>query len=235
MDWDPTASQYITQSKLPVIYFHANNDPAASVNNSKNGLAAINALNPVIPAKGVFYADGGHDVTSRAFDVDRFPWTGNELPATLYEYALPLTKKIHRPSCRSHLGLSCLWQLLIISTLTRTRSLWSEACLAMRLQISRKWSCIEAPAGVSIWSVNGCGYINCEKVILPAEGVYKFRLTVADAAGLTATKDITVIYSTSGTPQEPEPPLPPVKVIIGRFFYGGWELIIYNDGSTEKK
>lgn len=35
--------------------------------------------------------------------------------------------------------------------------------------------------------------------------------------------------------QPPLPPEPPVKVIVGRFFFGGWELIIYSDGSTDKR
>jgi predicted peptidase len=36
-------------------------------------------------------------------------------------------------------------------------------------------------------------------------------------------------------PNPPDPPVPPLNVIVGRFFYGGWELIIYADGSTDKR
>lgn len=36
-------------------------------------------------------------------------------------------------------------------------------------------------------------------------------------------------------PDIEQPPVPPVKTIVGKFFYVDWELIIYNDGSTEKK
>ena len=227
--------KYIVQSKLPVIYFHANNDPSASVNNSKNGMAAINALNPEIPAKGVFYTDGGHDITNRVFDADKFPWTGNEIPNNLYEYALSLTNET--PATVPVLPGAVVPVALADDITTTTAVITLNGSKSRNYIDSKsKWSCVGVPAGVNIWNVNACNWIACPNITLPAEGVYKFRLTVADAAGQTATKDITVTYSKSGTPPtDSDPPLPPAKVIVGRFFYGGWELVIYSDGSTDKK
>lgn len=227
--------KYIVQSKLPVIYFHANDDKSASPSYSKNGLAAINALNPEIPAKGVFYTDGGHDITNRVYDADRFPWTGNEIPNNLYEYALNLTND--EPKAVPVLP-GAVVPVAIAEDVTTTSNLVDLIGSKSRNAIpdKSKWACVGVPAGVNIWNVNACGYINCYKVNLPVEGKYTFRLTVADAAGQTATKDISVTYSKSGTPPvDPDPPVPPVKVIVSRFYYGGWELVIYADGSTDLK
>jgi hypothetical protein len=222
--------KYITQSRLPVLYFHANNDPAASVNNSKNGMAAINALNPEIPAKGIFYADGGHDITNRVFDTDKFPWTGNEIPNNLYEYVLSLTNEA--PAVVPVLPGAVVPVAIADDITTATGSIAlignkSRNCVASK----SKWECISAPSGVNRWNINACSYIDCgigQVTPLPAEGKYVFRLTVADATGQTATKDITVTYSKTGT--TPTDPPPPAKTIVAKL-----EIILYSDGTTETK
>ncbi|MGN6418286.1 MAG: hypothetical protein ACTHMC_12390, partial [Pseudobacter sp.] len=229
--------KYIVQSKLPVVYFHANDDPSASVNYSKNGLAAINVLNPEIPAKGVFYTTGGHDITNRVYDADKFPWTGNEIPNNLYEYALSLTNET--PAAVPVLPGPVVPVAVASDFSTTTGKIALIGSQSRNYVASKsKWECVGAPTGVNRWNINACSYIDCglgQVTQLPAEGKYIFRLTVADAAGQTATKDITVTYSTGSTSTEPDPPVPPAKVIVGRFFYGGWELVIYSDGSTDKK
>lgn len=220
--------KYIVQSNLPVIYFHANNDPSASISHSKNGMAAINTLSPAIPAKGVFYADGGHDITNRVFSVSQFPWTGNEIPDNVYQYALTLTND--SPAAVPTTAGPVL-PVAIADDITTTTSTIQLIGSKSRNAVAdkSKWSCVSVPSGVSIWNVNACSYINCANVQLPAEGVYKFRLTVTDAAGQSAYKDISVTYSKSGTPTEP-PPTTPTKTVIAKL-----EIIIYSDGTTETK
>lgn len=222
--------KYITQSRLPVIYFHANNDPSSSISNSKNGMVAINALSPEIPAKGVFYADGGHDITNRVLSTTLYPWTGNEIPNNVYEYVLPLTKD--SPANVPALPGAVVPVAIAEDITTTTGKIALIGSKSRNYVASKsKWECISAPAGVNRWNINACSYIDCglgQVTPLPAEGKYTFRLTVADAAGLTATKDIAVTYSASGT--TPTDPPPPTKTVVAKL-----EITLYSDGTTETK
>jgi hypothetical protein len=219
--------KYIVQSKLPMMFFHSKNDPAASVSNTISAVAAINNLSPVIPAKSILYESNLHDVTNIVFDPENYPWVGNEIPDTVWDYLLSVTKDTPMVV---PVAPGPVIPVAIAEDFTTTEPSIILIGSKSRNYTRGFWSVVSVPEGVNKYSVNLCGFVDCDKTSitpLPREGKYVFRLTVMDAKGQTSTKDITVTYSKGTT--EPEP----VKKIVKSINLIGYWLTFSDDTKAQ--
>lgn len=227
LNWISNAKN-IADAGTPFLFFHAQDDNTVSVNNTNNATAAINYFNPPIPAKKVIYATGQHWIWGKVFSPDNKPWTGNESPATVYDWLLmnetgsPVAVPEQVPSTGLVIDAGS-----DITTSTAAIKLDGSKSSGYK---SAKWTPASVPAGVNIWSVNGCGWIWCN-VTLPAPGTYVFKLILTDEKGATVEKPVTVFYNSSSPPPDPEPVRTLHSII---YFPDGTWLKVYTDKTTEK-
>lgn len=223
--------KYIALSSLPMLFFHSKNDPSASVSNTNTAVSTINAQTISVAAKSVLYEGDAHDIVNRVFNTEIYPWVGNEIPNTLWEYVLNLTKDnpVPVPSKEGPILPIAIAEDIITRDGTyvlignKSRNFIAGKC---------KWECISAPPSVNRWNINACGYIDCGKgqvTPLTVEGDYVFRLTVMDSAGKTDTTDITVTYSKGGTVPDPDP----VKKTVKSINHIGYWLLFTDDTTAQ--
>lgn len=222
-----TGIKHIIDSKLPMLFFHSKNDPAASVSNTNNAVAQINAANPAIPAKAILYEGNLHDVTNKVFSTTQYPWVGNEIPATVWEYLLTLTKDNPITVPTTGGAIKPIAVAEDFTTATDKIKLIGNRSRNCRPDRS-KWDVVSVPEGLNKYAVEACGYIDCDNITLPREGKYVFRLMVADISGQTDSKDITVTYSKGGTIPDPEP----VKRKLIAVNRVGWRLLFDDESEA---
>lgn len=193
----------IVDSKLPLLFFHSKNDPSANVKNTNDAVAAINTANPVIPAKAILYESNLHDVTNKVFSATQYPWVGNEIPDTLWDYVLTLTKD--NPVIVPTTG-GVIKPIAIADNITTTQAAVKLIGNRSRNYATAKWEVVSVPEGLNKYAVNLGAWIDYD-VVLPREGVYVFRLVVIDKVGTADSVDITITYSKDGVVT------PPIKVL----------------------
>lgn len=190
----------IVDSKLPMLFFHSKGDDRANASNTNNAVSAINAANPVIPAKAILYEGSQHDVTNKVFNTTQYPWPGNEIPDTFWEYALALTKDapITVPVKAG--------DVIPIAVAEDFETNVAEINLIgnkSRNYTKAKWEVISVPEGINKYGVNLCAHIDCNNFVLPGEGKYVFNLIVEDSKKKISNKSITVTYSKGGVVEPP--------------------------------
>lgn len=219
-------AKYIVETKLPVIFFHAQDDKTVPVSNTNNAVNTINALNPAIPAKKVIYQAGDHWIWERVFDPNNRPWVDNEQPETLYDYMLMNT--VDNP-----VPVPVFETKLIAKAVAKLEGNVVE--LNGRQSVGYKenmagWSVTAVPSGVDRYKVitEGGGWID-GKAVLTKQGTYAFRLTLRDVNGATAFDEVVVNYGSVSEPI-PDPPAEekPEKRIVAEF-----RLVYYDDGSYD--
>lgn len=218
-------AQYIVSEKLPMVFFHSSNDPSSSVNNTKTAVATINSAGPVIPAKAVYYNSNLHDIVNDVCSIDVFPFRGTETVSNIYEWML--LNSNDKPQGVPETGGPVVPVAIAEGFTTTTDKIKlignkSRNCVASKC----KWEVVSVPEGLNKYAVNACGYIDCDGVSLPKEGSYVFRLIVADAAGQTNSKDITVVYSKGTIP----PVDPPKKTLVSINQVGF--VLYFSDGTS---
>lgn len=198
----PEEAQYIVSEKVPMVFFHASNDPSASVNNTKTAVATINAAGPTIPAKAVYYNSNQHDIANEVCSIEIFPFRGTETVNNIYEWML--LNSNDKPIGVPETGGTVLPVPIVEDFTTAVAKITLDGSRSRNINRDKcRWEKVSVPAGVNIWNVNTCNWRDCE-LTLPAEGKYVFRFIAVDDKGQSAFKDITVTYSKGGTiPTEP--------------------------------
>lgn len=79
----------ITNAKLPIWAFHAQNDYTVGPEATINGIANINKLNPAVKPYMTIYPTGGHIIWGEVYDV-----THNKQDPNIYEWFLAQNKKL---------------------------------------------------------------------------------------------------------------------------------------------
>jgi predicted esterase len=220
----------VSDAKLPMIFFHAQDDGTVSVSNSTNSVTNINNYNPLFPAKKVIYSAGQHWIWGKVYNPDVWPWIGNESQG-LYEWALSNTRLIHKLVPESAPSTEMIARAGD-DFITTSQLIKLDGSKSTNYK-SAEWRTLTVPAGVNYWGVNACSWIWCENVKLGSAGDYTFELKCFDSKGAFKTDTVKVTYNPGGT--VPPPPPPPTKTIIARLFVGGFEVIVYSDKTAEVK
>lgn len=225
LNWISKAKN-IADAKLPMIFFHSQDDNTVSVSNTNNAVSAINANPMPVPAKKVIYPSGQHWIWGRVYDPDNRPWIDNEKPATLYDWLLmnEQGKPVAVPVFETKLIAKAVAKLTgNVVELNGRQSVGYKENMA-------GWSVTAVPSGVDRYKVitEGGGWID-GKAVLTKQGTYTFRLTLRDVNGATAFDEVVVNYGSVSEPI-PDPPAEekPEKRIVAEF-----RLVYYDDGSYD--
>src|SRR5690606_28837667 len=175
LNWISKAKN-IADAKLPMIFFHAQDDNTVSVSNTNNAVSAINANPMPVPAKKVIYPSGQLWIWWRVYDTDNRPLIDNEKPPTLYDLLLmnEQGKPVAVPVYESNM-------IAIAKATLEGNIVHLDGQQSVGYK-SAGWSVVKAPAGVSIYDpiiIEGGGWIT-GKARLPKPGYYTFRLVIKD-------------------------------------------------------
>lgn len=227
-----SGAKNIGDAKLPTIFFHAQDDGTVNVSNTNTSVTNINNYINAFPAKKVIYSAGQHWIWGKVYHPDVWPWIGNESKG-LYEWALSVTRGNPKPVPEVAPSTEMIVRAGddFTTTENKIRLDGSESTNWK----SASWRVVSVPNGVNIWGISACGYITCDNVSLPAQGEYQFELKCVDSKGAFKTDTVKVTYSNSGSSTTNPSPTTPIKTIIARVYVGGYEFVLYSDGSSESK
>lgn len=239
----------IVDAKLPMWFFHNSGDPTTSVSGTNNAVAAINGLNPEIPATKTIFNAGGHGGWDEAYNPNVIPtaYNGQGLTnpsVTLYEWLLmnSLTNKVKVPGQVAPSGL-----VAVAEARVEGDSIFLDGRKSSNYK-SIDWKPTGVPEGVNFYNVSACAWVTCEVKLpkdsstgKPKPGKYSFRIFAYpqdNRQGTPATADIVVDYVVNNPIPIPEPePVPePVPVIIKNVsldFETRKIVITYSDGKTQ--
>lgn len=183
-DWSDLCN--IPRANTPVWAFHASDDGTVGVGCTNSAIAAIKACNPAAVANATIYPTGNHWIWPRSYDTAHTWQTPN-----LFEWFLmqKRTSTVPEPPKPSGLVASAGPDQTVTGT---TATLDGSASRGYPGSWAVSWEIVQSVNG--IWDVfpgyDKTGTTKPLKNLVP--GTWKFRITVQDGKGGSATDEMTL-------------------------------------------